>query len=152
VLVAVRDTPVRQVWVGFRSPEFPTLKDFVIFWTNVFDWTGQGGDEFDSTPVQMIGPEWKLQTPAPAAGFDIPPGVYRRPSDGARCAMNAIDVTFNAPPSMQQAQPWRQKLASLARVHAAGRALQPALLLASMLLILAATMLWKRQHPWSVAI
>jgi hypothetical protein len=36
--VAVRESPRRQVWIGLDAPEFLRTPDFVIFWTNVFDW------------------------------------------------------------------------------------------------------------------
>ncbi len=44
VVVAVREAPTRQVWVGIG--EFDTWSrtpGFVIFWANVFDWLGAGG-------------------------------------------------------------------------------------------------------------
>jgi hypothetical protein len=48
VPVAVREKPFRQVWVGFVSEDFPRTPDFVIFWTNVFDWLGDGGEEYEA--------------------------------------------------------------------------------------------------------
>lgn len=39
-IVATRTSPARQVWVGFDSDTFSHSPEFVIFWTNVFDWTG----------------------------------------------------------------------------------------------------------------
>ena len=40
--------PVRRVWVGFDSDNFPRYADFVVFWTNVFDWLGEGGSVYES--------------------------------------------------------------------------------------------------------
>ncbi len=37
--LAIRDNPVRQVWVGFDSTRFEKQADFPIFWQNVFNWT-----------------------------------------------------------------------------------------------------------------
>ncbi len=45
-IVAVRDSPVRQAWVGFSSPSFSASPAFVILWTNLLDYVGHGGDEF----------------------------------------------------------------------------------------------------------
>jgi len=44
--VAVRESPHRQVWIGMDAPDFARTPDFVIFWTNIFDWlAGTGNDE-----------------------------------------------------------------------------------------------------------
>jgi hypothetical protein len=48
-IVAVRDPANARppaVWVGFESPEFSSRPGFVIFWTNVFDFTGGGAESF----------------------------------------------------------------------------------------------------------
>jgi len=47
-VVAVRQQPVKRVWVGFQSDEFPHRSDFVVFWSNVFDWLGDGGQSYES--------------------------------------------------------------------------------------------------------
>jgi hypothetical protein len=47
-VVAVRQQPVKQVWVGFQSDEFSHYADFVVFWSNVFDWLGDGGPSYES--------------------------------------------------------------------------------------------------------
>ncbi|HEX3358986.1 MAG TPA: hypothetical protein VHS31_18550 [Tepidisphaeraceae bacterium] len=137
VLVAVREKPVRQVWVGFASASFPSSKDFVIFWSNVFDWLGEGGDEFVSGPVQSIGEEWKLQTPA-MAGFDLSPGVYRR-SDGVLRAMNANDIWLNPPAQTD----WATRLNGKSITKAAGFDLRPLLLIFALAMVLASATLWK---------
>lgn len=54
-IVALRETAmhsatVRQVWIGFTSPDFTRTPSFVIFWTSLLDWVGQAGETFD--PVQ----------------------------------------------------------------------------------------------------
>jgi hypothetical protein len=43
--VAVRETPHRQVWIGFDAPDFARQPEFVIFWTNVFDWLAGGAED-----------------------------------------------------------------------------------------------------------
>ncbi len=45
-VVAVREGSVRQAWVGFNSPGFSRSPALVILWTNLFDYVGNGGDEF----------------------------------------------------------------------------------------------------------
>jgi len=47
-VVAIRQDPIRQVWVGFSSDQFQHRADFVIFWTAVFDWLGDGEPIYDS--------------------------------------------------------------------------------------------------------
>jgi hypothetical protein len=47
-ILAQSQQPVRRVWVGFDSDNFPRYPDFVVFWTSVFDWLGQGGPVYES--------------------------------------------------------------------------------------------------------
>ena len=49
-VLAVCQQPVRRVWIGFQSDVFPHYPDFVIFWSNVFDWLGDGGQDYESAP------------------------------------------------------------------------------------------------------
>jgi hypothetical protein len=139
VLVAVREKPARQVWVGFSSPSFPKLKDYVIFWTNVFDWIGQAGDEFTSEPMQQIGGEWKLEKSAATEPFDLPPGIYRR-SDGARQALNAIDIRFSPPIQTD----WKRQLAALSKSQSAAFDARALALILALFAIATSCMLWKR--------
>lgn len=53
-LVALREEPARQVWLGFQSADFSTRADFVIFWTNLLDWAGQGGEAFEAIPPEPV--------------------------------------------------------------------------------------------------
>jgi hypothetical protein len=69
--VAVRESPRRQVWVGLDAPDFPRTADFVIFWTNVFDWlatreeaSGGGAATWVSSVVPPID-----TSPAPATDW-----------------------------------------------------------------------------------
>lgn len=54
VLVAVREAPVRQVWIGFTSPAWPRTSNFVVFWTNALDWAGQGASIYDAQFVPAV--------------------------------------------------------------------------------------------------
>jgi hypothetical protein len=49
-VLAIRELPVRQVWVGFDSDQFPHRADFVVFWTAVFDWLGNAALNYNSSP------------------------------------------------------------------------------------------------------
>jgi hypothetical protein len=55
VAVACREEPVKQVWVGFNSEEFGHQADFVIFWSNVFNWLGDGGEDYHAVaPAALV--------------------------------------------------------------------------------------------------
>jgi hypothetical protein len=86
VLVAVRDTPVRSVWVGIDSSDWPKQAGYVIFWTNVFDWLG-GDNAYCWHP----------------ADDQSKPGIETA-SDGMPRAYNTINVDFPAVKSND----WRQ--------------------------------------------
>jgi hypothetical protein len=60
--IAVRESPHRQVWIGLDAPDFARTPEFVIFWTNVFDWLAGG----DTDPAQ----QWVAATVPP---IRIPP-------------------------------------------------------------------------------
>lgn len=147
-LLAVRTDPVRQVWVGFHSPEWAASTDFVILWTNIFDWLGEGAEQFTSHPIGALGPEWSTTPPAAEPG--LWPGIYRR-ADGALRAVNAIDVRI---PQRAQTD-WRSALARAAALtigEAGAVPLAPALLLLAMLAVCIAAVAWparagRRVHP-----
>jgi hypothetical protein len=63
-LVAVRELPARQVFVGFSSETFGRTSDFVIFWTNALDWLGGGGENWRVSLTQAI-----PVTPPPDTGW-----------------------------------------------------------------------------------
>jgi hypothetical protein len=76
-LVAVRENPQRQVWVGFASEPFGRSAEFVVFWTNLLDWAGQGAEVFayEGAPAvplpPMVDVDWRARLaalPAPLAG------------------------------------------------------------------------------------
>ena len=142
VLIAARDQPARQVWVGFHSPEWAATTDFVILWTNIFDWLGQGGEHFASSPIGLLGPEWTSAAPTPEPGLS--PGVYRR-SDGALRAVNAVDVRIPKTPATD----WKSRLqnaTNLTTATAGSIPFFPWLLLASLLAICVAALAWPRDR------
>jgi hypothetical protein len=64
VAVAYREQPFKEVWVGFSSDEFSHQADFVIFWSNVFDWLGDGGEDYQAAAAVPVA----VSSPAHAAG------------------------------------------------------------------------------------
>lgn len=46
-IIAIREDPARQVWIGVASPDFAMTTDFVLLWTSALDWAGQGGETYD---------------------------------------------------------------------------------------------------------
>lgn len=87
-LVAQQESPAPKIWVGFESPGWPRSVDYVVFWTNVFDGLGDGGEAF-AAYVPVVDETWKREGKLPP---DIQanawPGIYVR-SDGRRKAVNA---------------------------------------------------------------
>lgn len=63
-ILAIRESPARQVWIGIASPTFAMSTDFVILWTSALDWTGQGGQAYQfrgnpAVPVYVgANPAW----------------------------------------------------------------------------------------------
>lgn len=140
--LAAREMPSRQVCMGLQTQSIANTADFVILWTNIFNWTGQGGEEFVAQTTGDLDSTWTPPPPYPTGlkpGWW--PGVYRR-SDGALLAVNAPDV-----PTPQPAlDNWKIKLAELAKEHRVTHGVRPlttALLLAAMLLMLLAAITWR---------
>jgi len=136
-LVAVTGQPPNQVWVGFDAPDWEATPDFVIFWTDAFDWAGGGPPSFVNHALDRWTTEWKLSGPPDAEG-GLWPGLYRR-SDGAMRAFNAPDVPI-PPPARSD---WRARLAAIATLPA-GMGLNVPLLIAAVTCLLVAATTWKR--------
>jgi len=141
--VAVRDAPERQVWVGLDpSSPFARTPAYVVFWTNVFDWVGQGGDAFGAETVTPLGDEWRRVTGDDDAPSGTPnglwPGLYRRDSDGATRALNAPPVEIAPPPETN----WRARLEALRLDRNEGVRLAKPLLLAALACLICAAWAW----------
>jgi hypothetical protein len=115
VLVAVRDTPARQMWVGFDSPTWARTSDFVIFWAEVFDWAGERTDEFVAEPVRSLGKDWTRVDPASSDGEPraMTAGLWEGPNASLR-ALNVTDVRFD----QSVATEWRKQLAGVRAARA----------------------------------
>ena len=89
VVVAMRDATVRQVWIGFDSPDFSRSVDFVVLWTNVLRWLGGDESPYLATTVDRIADEWVRQNGlADNIQSTKWPGVFKR-VDGSLVAVNA---------------------------------------------------------------
>jgi len=67
VALAVRDQSVKQVWIGFDSDDFPRRPDFVILWTNIFNWLGKADDPYQTASGPPLTPNSSQSTAAEAA-------------------------------------------------------------------------------------
>jgi hypothetical protein len=138
-IVAARQQPARQIWIGFNSERFSHQIDYVLFWSKIFDWLGGGSRAYNSNLAARLSSSWQLQTPPgtslSASDIGLVPGLYRR-SDGALSAVNAPPT----PPIASSILPtdWRDQLSRAAASSAAAKPLGPPLLLAADALCLAA--------------
>lgn len=112
VVVAARSEPIRQVWIGFSSPQFFKSADYVIFWNDVLNWLGEGEGVYVSKPVGPMVGKWHLQAPADMAigqsDAGLAPGLYVG-GDGTLQAVNAGAATATGASTPQ----WREKLVEL---------------------------------------
>jgi hypothetical protein len=151
-LIATRTSPQKQVWVGIDAPEFARTPEYVVLWTNIFDWLGSGAAAFDSSPPVVLGDEWQLLDahgdPVSRASSTqtAAPGVYRR-SDGAlRAIALAPQVRDDSP-----TQDWPAKLAALQPRQGGGYELSRGLLFAAIACLLLVALAWpgRRLTPFS---
>jgi hypothetical protein len=149
-IVAVRDSPTRQVWLNLDLDAWSRSPDFVVFFSNVFDWLGDGdgaAGSYVAHPIGQLGAEWTRQTTTSApVGVEsgLWPGLYRRSGDGALRAVNAPpDVSWPAPPP-QPTPDWRRKLVNQIATSGGGASLWPELLAAALLCTLISLTLWPR--------
>lgn len=109
-MVAVREQAGprrgRQVWVGFDINAFSGRQDYVIFWTNVFDWLGGGERQFSAEPATLEKGDWTAVEQADPK-IIASPGIYRRPDgdDVALCCPTPRSGTTadHAPPDLPPA-------------------------------------------------
>jgi hypothetical protein len=93
VLVAKRESPGRQVWVGFSQSDWVKRPDFVVFWTNVMDWAAGDAVQWSASPVRVLGREWNPVEPLPSGvQANAWPGIYQ--NGAQRIAMNAYAPDF----------------------------------------------------------
>jgi hypothetical protein len=118
-IVAVRTEPARQVWIGFDLDAWAAKPQFVIFWTNVLDWVGQGEELFTSEPVEDLNP----------------PGI-RVDESGGRHAANAF--------AERVAPSAAQKVDFVPDSAATGKPLSPVVAFGAVMAICLAAVAWPR--------
>jgi hypothetical protein len=157
-IVAVRATPVRQVWSAIDVNGWSNRPEYVIFWTAVFDWMGEGGETFTSYDLSQWTNDWRWtgrpDSEAKSSAPRVPdasmllPGLYIR-ADGALRAFDAPTIKSTTPPPSD----WRADLRqtgnlSVSSTHsdsaAAWRKLAPWFLLGSLGCLTGAAALWRR--------
>jgi hypothetical protein len=129
ILLALRDSPVRQVWIGFRSDDFARRADFVVFWSEIFNWLGGGDADYVSQRVGASAGHWT-------------PGLYRSGA-GVLDAVNATAPPIPAPPPVD----WRGKLRSLAAASEARVPISSIALAAATVLAALALIAWPASKP-----
>src|SRR6185437_510223 len=143
ILAAYRTEPHRAVWIGFDSPAWERTPDFVIFWANLLDWVGAGGQGYISHPLTDVNPAWQMVSPtglSPAPVSGQWPGLYKRPIDGQNVAVNAPVVEFK--PFVDNT--WPAQLSAALAEGSHGFDLTRVLLTLSLLLRLSAILTIKR--------
>lgn len=142
-LLAFRTDPSRQVWIGFQPATWAATPDFVIFWTKVLDWVGQGRDRYESQTVGPLSSDWKPVgfTVAPSDN-GLWPGLYQNGRKMIAANADAAHVPLETP------NDWRGKLAQLISQQGAVVDAAPGLVLAALsFLILSARGLAGKPHP-----
>jgi hypothetical protein len=147
VWVAVREQPIRAVWVGFDAGDWARSSDYVVFWANVLNWAGAGGERFAAHPVGSLEGGWAAVELAPSVAPPEPmlwPGLYRRP-DGTLRALRPPELPDHA----SAASDWRERLARSDDETGARVELAPWITLVSLLCLLGAAALWKRREQFA---
>ncbi len=142
--VAVREQPTRAVWVGFDMSGWARSSDFVVFWANVFNWIGSGGEQFASHPVGLLDGNWTPIELAPSAlspEAGLWPGLYRR-ADGILRTLHAPAT----PQSQVPNTPWQDRLERWRRETTRRLPLAPIFLIISLICIGITTLLWKKKE------
>jgi hypothetical protein len=139
VLVAVRPGPLRQVWVGFDARDWAATTDFVIFWTNVFDWVGGGSQTYVSHSIDEWSPPWRSIEPL-MGQEGLWPGIYRR-TDGTIRAFNDPDLALMPPAVLD----WHEHLSDLPP-GALGRDVSGSFVIAALACMVLCAMTWRRSN------
>jgi hypothetical protein len=80
-VIAVQTSPIRRVWIGFESPNFSHTTDFVVFWSAVLDWLGDGKPDYASQSAVPLDRQWiRIEPDGPVSADEMGwiPGVYER--------------------------------------------------------------------------
>jgi hypothetical protein len=101
-IIAIREAPARQAWIGFHAADFARRPDFVVFWSAIFDWLGSAGSQdYTSEKIGPLTGTWHLQEPADLTlspeDSGLAPGLYKS-GDGRLEAINAPAPPISSPP------------------------------------------------------
>ena len=147
VWVALTEKPIRAVWIGFETSEWARSPELVVFWANVFNWVGAGGERFASYRVgTALEGDWQAVELAGAVARPEPglwPGLYRRASDGALRALHAPDVPV--PPGGGPAD-WRERLDRVRESSGGRLELGPPVSLLALVCVALAALAWRRRN------
>lgn len=84
-VVAVRNDPVKQVWIGINSADFAKRADYVVFWSEIFQWLGGGGPAYESDGVELLAGRWtRVEPDESATEPGLLAGLYRSPEGSLR--------------------------------------------------------------------
>jgi hypothetical protein len=136
--VMVRQTPQRQVWVGFDAPNWGSTPAFVIFWSNVFDWVGGAAQQFAWHPLSEWQASWQRVDPPEPAAAGLWPGIYQE-QGAMRRAFNTLDLRLSSATPAS----WQESLRRLPLSQRAAVPLAPGLLLAALALLALAALTWR---------
>lgn len=120
--VAVRETPLRQVWIGLDAPDFARTPEFVIFWTNVFDWLAGGGDLGSAGEARDAAQHW--------AATAFPP------------------IKIAQPPATD----WQAKIATVEASRSRRTDVTSAVLLASVICLIVAAFTWPARRLTAISV
>ncbi len=139
-MIAVREQPARQVWIGMETSDLADQPVFVVLWANVLAWVGGEGGRYASQPPQTLGDGWVRVQPGPLPD-DVQPGwvagLYQN-NDGARIAINSALPEGDVASSDQ----WQEALIGMERQERKMRVLSSALIVGAMVLAGMAAMMW----------
>ena len=125
VLVAIREHPVRQVWIGFQAAGFSDRADFVVFWSEIFNWLGKAGPVYSAQTIPSPNGDW------------VP--ILSHSADGSVTAYNAPPM----PEHLVDHLEWRDNLGKLPpRLRVGERPLAGLLLLGALALMCLAAATW----------
>jgi len=142
-ILAIRDQDgTRRAWVGFESRDFARTPDYVLFWTNLLDWTAATPSQDYTSGMVTEGDHattFGRLTPVPRdADPTYWPGLFQSPR--GLVALNTPPTEFHHDPGA----PWNEHLARLPLTQSPGLHLRPWLALLALALGLAAALTWER--------
>jgi hypothetical protein len=143
-MVAVREVPARQAWVGFDAEGFSATPAFVVFWTNLLDWVAGSAHVYSASPViaQMDGWRRMPLVNDPEALVADAPGIYAR-GDGSKAAFDSPVLPPPTPSNADEPEVVHH-LAALIGNRPSGRDAAPIVLWLSLACLIIAAAVWKR--------